>query len=103
MQLTSMPSYAVLWKEEAHNEVHLGRAEFDAHGLALHGDSRARLYILDGELDGIERDGQTRVGVCEALRVTTRNGINLLMASVSGIGMLTELHEELAQRLLGSI
>jgi hypothetical protein len=99
-----MASYAVLWKEQADDALQLGRLEFDAHGFALHGNTRdARLFIADGDLDEIERDSTTRLGPCQALRLSTRDGITLLVAALSGLGVLTEIQQEIATRITAAV
>lgn len=99
-----MPSYAVLWKELGHDALQVGRLEFDAHGFALHSNTRdARLFVSDGDLDEIERDRRTRIGPCEALRLSTRDGITLLVAALSGLGDLTEIHQEVATRITAAV
>jgi hypothetical protein len=99
-----MASYAVLWHVETDADpVHLGRVEFDSSGLGLFGYSGAHLYVADADIEHVERNGQARLGRCKALRLRTRDGLSLLVASLSGVGVLQEMHEEIAQRLLGIV
>src|SRR5215471_19095632 len=93
-----MPSYALLWQEQGAESIHLGRAELDAHGLALHGGPReapVRHYIRDQDLSEVSREPVSRIGPLKAFRVITRDGLSLLAAPM-GIAMFCELFEQVA-------
>jgi hypothetical protein len=98
-----MTSYPVLWRELDDGGVYAGRLEFDAHGFALHGgagDAHRREYVCDCDLEQVSRDFSSRIGPCRALQLATRDGRSLLLATLTGVGLLGEVHELLLRRIV---
>jgi hypothetical protein len=74
--------------------MHSGRLELTSNGLWLHGGSREneeRIGIPYGEIVGLERDTKAHIGPCRAITVVSRNAGELLISSVGGVGILTEI------------
>jgi hypothetical protein len=89
-----MSSYAVFWRNGG--IAFHGRLELDLHGLWLHGGEPGHELQVDVPFDdivGVERDAQTAIGSCQAIRVQTRHAGNLLIASSGGSGSLGEIQE----------
>ena len=80
-----MASYAVVWRND--EELPLSdRLELTEKALSLHGGSKRsdmRLVIPYGEILGLERDPNLRVGRCCAITIFSRNAGELLIASVA--------------------
>lgn len=97
--LTTIPrmsSYAVFWRNSG--VAFHGRLEFDPHGLWLHGGERGhelRVEVPYDEIVGVERDPQSRIGPCQAIRIRTRAAGNLLIASAGSLGILGEIQDTL--------
>ena len=88
-----MSSYAAVWQSR-NGLPHSGRLELTHSGLWLHGGSREseeRVGIPYGEILGVERDANTHIGPCRAITVLSRNAGELLIASVGGVGVLTDI------------
>jgi hypothetical protein len=88
-----MPSYAVFWRNGG--IAFHGRLEFDPHGLWLHGGEQGheiRLEVPYDEIASAERAGD-RIGPCPAIRIHTRAAAPLLIASIGGFGILSEILE----------
>jgi hypothetical protein len=88
-----MSSYAVCWQNGG--IAFHGRLEFDPYGLWLHGGERGhelRVEIPYDEIMAAER-ASDRIGPCPAIRVETRAAGTLLIASMSGVGVLNEILE----------
>jgi hypothetical protein len=88
-----MSSYGVIWRNEEGMPL-AGSLEFTQRGLWLHGghhESEEHVHIPYGAILGLERDPQTRIGRYCAITIFSRNAGELLVASVGGIGILTEI------------
>ena len=97
-----MSSYAVFWRNGG--IAFHGRLELEPHGLWLHGGERGhelRLEVPYDEIVGVERDAQTRIGSCQAIRVQTRAAGNLLIASSGKTGNLGEIQETVCLAIAG--
>ena len=91
-----MSSYAVFWRNGG--IAFHGRLEFDPHGLWLHGGERGhelRVEVRYDEIVSVERDSNDQIGPCEAIRIRTRAARDLLIASIGGIGILSEIQDTL--------
>jgi hypothetical protein len=98
-----MASYAVVWQRGDRLPL-AGRLELTPEGLWLRGGSRGSeecVQIPSGEILGLERDSVTRIGRCRAITIFSRNAGELLVASVAGVGILTEIFAALQQTLGG--
>jgi hypothetical protein len=98
-----MASYAVVWQRGDRLPL-AGRLELTQEGLRLQGGSRGseeRVEIPSGEILGLERDSETRIGRCRAITIVSRNAGELLVASVGGVGILSEIFAALQQTLGG--
>lgn len=98
-----MSSYGVVWRNEEGIPL-AGSLELTQRGLWLHGGHHRceeHLHIPYREILGFERDPQTHIGRCRALRIFSRSAGELLIASVGGIGVLTEIAAALQQALTG--
>jgi hypothetical protein len=87
----AMSSYAVFWRSGG--IALYGRLEFDPHGLWLHGGERGyelRVEVPYNEIVSAERAGD-RIGPCPAIRIQTRAAGSLLIASIGGFGVLSEI------------
>lgn len=96
-----MPSYAVVWQEED-GLPFAGQLELTSRGLWLHGGSRGseqHVEIPFGQVLGVERDSERRIGRCPAITIFGRNTGELLIASVAGVGVLSEIFAALQQTL----
>jgi len=68
----------------------------------LHGGGRGaeeRVQIRYGEILGLERDSKMRIGPCRAITIFSSNEGQLLIASVCGVGILTEIFAALHRTL----
>jgi hypothetical protein len=94
-------SYAVVWRSDE-GSPHAGRLELTEKALSLHGRDR-RLVIPYAQVLGLERGSQTRIGRSRAIRIFTdsRNAGELLVATVGGVGLLSEIFTALQQALGG--
>lgn len=96
-------SYAVVWRDD--EELLLsGRLELTEKALSLHGgDPRheKQLVIPYGDILGLERDPETRIGRAQAITVFSRNAGELLIATVGGVGLLSDISTTLQQALGG--
>jgi len=91
-----MSSYAVLWQGED-GRPRSGRLEFDRHGIWLHGGERGaecRLELRYEDILGVERGPCVRLGPCRAITILSRMG-DLVLASLSGAGVLSEISDVL--------
>jgi hypothetical protein len=98
-----MSSYGVIWRNEEGMPL-AGSLELTQRGLWLHGghhESEEHVHIPYGEILGLERDPQTRIGRYCAITIFSRTAGELLVASVGGIGILTEIVGALQQALTG--
>jgi hypothetical protein len=96
-------SYPVVW--QTGEELPLaGRLELTEEALRLYGGDRGnetRLVIPYGDLLGLERDPVRRLGRCRAITIFSRSTGELLVASVGGVGLLSEVFAALQQALAG--
>lgn len=79
-----------------------GRLELTEKGLCLHGGCRGseqRVQIPYGEIVGLERDSQMRIGPCRAITIFSPSAGEVLVASVWGIGILSEIFAALHRTL----
>jgi hypothetical protein len=86
-----MSGYAVFWRSGG--IAFHGRLEFDRQGLWLHGGERGhelRVEVPYDEIVSAERAGD-RIGPCPAIRIQTRAAGSLLIASIGGFGVLSEI------------
>lgn len=98
-----MSSYGVVWRNEEGAPL-AGSLELTPKGLWLHGGycgSEEHVHIPYGEILGFERNPQTHIGRCRAITIFSRDAGELLVASVGGIGILTEIAGALQQALTG--
>ena len=98
-----MSSYPVVWRSGDELPIS-GRLELTANALCLDGGDRgheARLVIPYDQLLGLERDSLMRIGRCRAILIFSRNAGELLVASVGGVGLLSEIFSALQQTLGG--
>lgn len=96
-----MSSYPVVWRNGGDLPLP-GRLELRANGFCLeggNGTTAERLVIRYDDVLGLERDSQARIGRCRAITVFSRNTPDLLIASVGGVGLLTEIFAALQQTL----
>lgn len=71
------------------------------HGLWLHGSERGREIRVEVPYDEIasaERAGD-QIGTCPAIRIQTRAAGTLLIASISGVGVLGEILERVTRNV----
>lgn len=96
-----MSGYAVVWRNDEELP-HAGRLELTEKALSLHGRDRP-LVIPYAEILGLERGSQTRIGRARAIMIFTkrRNAGELLVATVGGVGLLSEIFTALQQALGG--
>jgi hypothetical protein len=97
--LQGMRTYPVVWRERSAERVSVGRLELDKRGITLSGGragARLRFEIAYEELARVVRDRRDRLGTAPALRLELLDGRTLLLAALTGIGLLTEIHERLA-------
>jgi hypothetical protein len=93
-KIRAMSSYAVFWRNGG--IAFHGRLEFDPYGLWLHGGERGheiRVEVPYDEIVSAERTGD-RIGPCPAIRVHTRAAGTLLVASIGGFGVLSEILDQ---------
>lgn len=93
-KIRAMSSYAVFWRNGG--IAFHGGLEFDAYGLWLLGGERGhelRVEVPYDEIIGAERAGD-RIGPCPAIRIRTRAAGPLLIASIGGFGILSEILEK---------
>lgn len=91
IKIRAMSSYAVCWQSSG--IVFYGRLEFERYGLWLYGGERGyelRVEVPYDEIVSAERAGD-RIGPCPAIRIETRAAGSLLIASMSGFGILSEI------------
>jgi hypothetical protein len=96
-----MSSYAVFWRSTG--IAFHGQLELDPHGLWLRGGEQGhelRVEVPYDEIVNIERNGEDRIGPCPAIRVQSRAGGSLLIASIAGAGTLSEIFASLKQHTL---
>jgi hypothetical protein len=94
-KIRAMSSYAVFWRNGG--IAFHGRLEFDPYGLWLHGGEpghQLRVEVPYDEIVRAERAGD-RIGPCPAIRIHTRAAGTLLIASIGGVGVLSEILETL--------
>lgn len=92
-KIRAMSGYAVCWWSGG--IAFYGRLEFDPHGLWLHGGDRGyelRVEVPYDEIVSAERAGD-RIGPSPAIRIETRAAGSLLVASIGGFGILSEILE----------
>jgi hypothetical protein len=100
--LGRVPSYAVVWRNDD-GLPRSGRLELTEEALSFHGGDRrneTRLVIPYGDLLGLERDPERRLGHCRAITIFSRNAGELLVATVGGVGLLSEIFASLQQALV---
>jgi hypothetical protein len=94
-----MSSYAVFWRNGG--IAFHGRLEFDPHGLWLYGGEHGhelRVEVPYDEIVSAER-ADARIGICPAIRIQTRAAGTLLIASISGVGVLAEILERVTRNV----
>jgi hypothetical protein len=92
-RIPAMSTYPVFWRNGG--IAFHGRLEFDPHGLWLSGGKRGheiRVEVPYDEIVSADRAGD-RVGPCPAIRIHTRAAGTLLIASIGGFGILSEILE----------
>ncbi|HEY2543327.1 MAG TPA: hypothetical protein VGH92_09775 [Gaiellaceae bacterium] len=90
-----MESFAVIWSESYHSP-RAGKLELDAAGLRLESQQRAqRVYYEDIENVHVARDRGERLAGRPALVLDLAVGGPLRIASLGGVGILSELAERL--------
>jgi hypothetical protein len=97
MTLEQMSSYAVFWRNGGGISFH-GRLELDPHGLWLQGGEQGRELRVEvpyDEIIAVERTAQDRIGPSPAIRIRSRAAGSLLIASIGGVGMLSEIMDKL--------
>lgn len=96
-----MSTYAVLWQSN-HAPPQSGRLEFDRNRLYLHGGDRrheVEVAIPYTDIVAAERDPQAHIGPCRAIRLKPRGTGPILLASLTGVGALTEILTTLLEAL----
>lgn len=100
-----MSSYAVVWARNGIDEPPLaGELELGEGALRLSGGvcrNETQLRVPYDEILGLEHDPETRIGRCRAITIFSRNSGELLIATVGGVGLLTEISSILQQVLGG--
>jgi hypothetical protein len=94
--MSAMSSYPVFWRSGG--IAFHGRLELDPHGLWLQGGEpghELRVEVPYEEIVMVNRDPEDRIGPCPAIRVRSRAAGCLLIASVGGTAMLSEIQERL--------
>ena len=97
-----MSSYAVVWRAGDEEPPLVGELVLTADAVRLSGGDRVdetRLVLPYGEILGLERDSEMRIGRCRAITIFSRNAGELLVASVGGVGFLSEIFAALQQTL----
>jgi hypothetical protein len=95
-------SYPVVWRSGEEPQLSAGRLELADSALSLHGGSGQdpiQLVIPYGDLLGLERGEEVRLGRCRAITIFSRNTGDLLLATVGGVGLLSEIFATLQQAL----
>jgi hypothetical protein len=90
-------SYAVIWQQECEDAA-AGRLDFDQHALWLHGSNRSgdlRVELPFEEIVSADRAG--RLGPYPAIRIVSKRHGTLLLAGLSGIGIVAEIFDVLRQ------
>jgi hypothetical protein len=98
--ISRMASYPVFWRNSG--LAFHGRLEFDPHGLWLNGGEpghELRVEVPYDEIVGLERNSQTMIGPCQAIRIQTRAAGNLLIASAGGVGSLGDIQNTLRRAI----
>lgn len=98
-----MSGYAVLWMGEEQRPIP-GRLEFEPQALLLQGGRRseeAQVEIPYDEIVGLRRDLETRVGRYRGIRLEVRATGTFLIASLGGVGVLSEIFATLREMLAG--
>jgi hypothetical protein len=93
--------YAVVWRRDEGLPLP-GQLEMTKKELVLRGGTREReegVRIPYHEILGLERDSETRSGRCRAITVFSRSSGDLLIASIGGVGILSEIWTALQQAL----
>lgn len=99
-----MSSYAVVWRKGIEEPPLAGELELGEGALRLSGgvcQNETQFLLPYGEILGLEHDPETRIGRCRAITIFSRNSGELLIATVGGIGLLTEIFAALQQSLVG--
>lgn len=99
------PTYAVTW-DETGAALHSGKLELRSHGLVLEGRANggrsAVVEVAYEDLSGIRvgRTAEERIAERQTLLLDRRSGARVRIAGVVQAGIVAELAERLAQRLL---
>lgn len=98
--MRAMTSYAVLWQGGDGPRMS-GRLEFEPLGLRLRGadEQQAGVELRFDEIVSVERGPDVRIGPCRAIRLTSRTAGSFLVASIAGVGMLSDI----LWRVLGAL
>lgn len=107
----SSSSYAVVWQDDVlpgRGPLYAGKLELQERRLRLEGRSREGLptvRTLDyGELGPVRMaPASQRIGGRPTLVVERADGLPLRLGTFDGRGLLTELAEQLSQRILGLV
>jgi hypothetical protein len=101
--VAALTTYAVIWAHSGEERVRAGRIELRPDGFALHGrsqESEIREQVDADDIARVQRLPHTqRLGRLPALKIDRRVGPALLVATVAGIGALTEIADTLASSL----
>jgi len=90
----SMESFAVIWSE-SNRSPRVGKLELEPGGLRFEGRQTHRVFYEDIESVHVARDGAERIAGRPALVLDLAVGGPLRIGSVSGVGVLSELAEQL--------
>ncbi|MFL5910473.1 MAG: hypothetical protein ACJ768_07920 [Gaiellaceae bacterium] len=90
-----MESFAVLWSESDHPP-RAGKLELGAAGLRFDGRQAQSVRYADIESVHVGRDTRARIAGRPALVLALAAGGPVRIASVGGVGVLSELAERLA-------
>jgi hypothetical protein len=97
-------SYPVVWRNGEEPQLSAGRLELTERAFALYGvtaGNPVELVIPYTDLLGMERGPELRLGRSRAMTIFSRNTGDLLVATIGGVGLLSEIFATLQQALAG--
>jgi hypothetical protein len=98
--------YAIVWKDTDHpHDIYAGGLTIDPDGVRLRGSAGRRAIrhrFRPADIDAVRRaHPEQRIAGFPSFRLDLRSGRTLLLASVTGVGVITEVVETLSAMLPG--